>query len=169
VIVTGFVAIPVFALESTEGDELGNGFEPPELPPLQDAAERLGLTVDYIPAGLEDRCFGYYRPGSDRIVLHSHDASVWFHELAHAAHKRALGGEMPDDYSHGEIVAETCAAVLCRLYGLELANGQASREYVTHWANGHAGKAAMAALRDIEQTLDVLLTDVKGCENAPIL
>ena len=57
-----------------------------------------------------------YIPAKNEIVLY--DEITFFHELAHAAHHRIRplkSGQAPFQ----AIVAETCAAVLCLMYGCE--------------------------------------------------
>src|SRR5579871_441824 len=151
-IVTGFTAIPVFRVEDTDGELLEQpDYRPPVLPPLHEVAERLGVPVSYRP--YVAKFLGYYLPGSDEIVLCSHDVRTFFHELAHAAHQRVLrqrgttlkGGQQPGQ----EIVADTVAAVLCELfgYGGYLAS---SRDYIQNYANGGSpAKAAMRLLGEI--------------------
>lgn len=160
VIVTGFVGIPVFRYEDTEGAVLDvPDYMPAAFPPLYDVAERLGIPVRYAPFAKGAR--GWYQPRVDAITLCSHDAEVFFHELAHGAHQRVLkargtslkGGQVPSQ----EIVAETVAAVLCRLYGLDgyLYHGAA---YVKAYAKGgNPGRAAMKVLADVQATLLLIL------------
>jgi antirestriction protein ArdC len=158
VITTGFVGIPVFRLEHTEGKPVERpDYRPATFPPLYDVAERLGVSVDYLP--FVERYRGYYRPSTDAIVLCSRDESVFFHELAHAAHRRVTpaedwrGGQNPRQ----EIVAETVAAVLCHLYGLDgcLYSGA---EYIRSYANGKSpAKAAMRVLGDVQKVLTLIL------------
>jgi hypothetical protein len=153
-IVTGFVGVPVFRYQDTEGAPLPTyDYQPAEFPPLYDVAQRLGVKVDYLP--FVDRYRGYYRPSENAIVLCSHDVSVFFHELAHAAHDRIRslrGGQVPSQ----EIVAETTAAVLCHLYGHDgfLWHGA---EYVRSYAKGNPGRAALRLLADVQAVLDLIL------------
>jgi antirestriction protein ArdC len=161
-IVTGFTAIPVFKVEDTDGAPVERvDYRPAVLPPLFDVSTRLGVSVDWVP--FSSRYRGCYSPAGDAIVLASWDERTWFHELSHAAHERVLvarggalkGGQQPRQ----EIVAEVCAAVLCRLYGPE-GYLPHSREYVDHYA-GEAGpaRAAMRVLGDIGAVLAILLDD----------
>lgn len=156
VITTGFKAIPVFRLEDTEGAPVERpDYQPAEFPPLFEAAERLGVSVEYVP--FVDRFRGYYAPSDGRIVLCSHDVRVFFHELAHAAHERVTGGLKGGQVPSQEIVAETVAATLCRLYGFDgyLYSGA---EYVSSYANGkNPGKAAMRVLADVQKVLALIL------------
>jgi hypothetical protein len=159
VAVVGFVGVPVFRFEDTDGAALEQpDYEPSAPPPLREVAGRLGVDVAYTPF-LGD-AHGYYQPGRDRVVLMSHDERVWFHELAHAAHQRVLqargqtlrGGQ----HARQEIVAETAAATLCKLYGLDGYLWH-SAEYLNHYAGKEAARAAMRILADVQAVLDVIL------------
>lgn len=159
-ICTGFVGIPVFRYEDTEGEPLDvPDYTPATFPPLYDAAERLGIPVRFAPFAKGAR--GWYQPGADSITLCSHDAEVFFHELAHGAHSRVLqargsslkGGQVASQ----EIVAETVAAVLCRLYGMDGFLWHGAR-YVEAYAKGNnPGRAAMKVLADVQATLALIL------------
>lgn len=169
-VVAGFRGIPVFRFEDTDGDPLPDApdYRPPTLPPLFDTAEGLGVDVRYAPFTRDH--LGYFQPGASgggRIVLATHDERTWFHELAHAAHRRVLlargrdlqGGQVPEQ----EVVAEVVAATLCRLYGLDgfIFHGY---EYVKAYAARMRGgkgvepaKAAYRVLADVQATLNVIL------------
>jgi antirestriction protein ArdC len=163
-IVTGFLGIPVFAIEDTEGAALEQSdYRPAILPPLIAAADRLGVKVSYAPFTAKYR--GAYVHGRDAIVLCSHDESVLFHELAHAAHQRVLAGRgsclKGGQVGSQEVVAEVVSAVLCKLYGLE-GHLPYAVDYVTSYAgNGGAAKAAMRMLGDIAAVLAILLEGEK--------
>lgn len=155
-IVIGFLGVPVFRYEDTEGAEIPHAdYTPAMLPPLFPVAKAWGIDVTWQPI---EGCdfWGSFSPSANRIRLCTHDAKVFFHELAHAAHGKIRplkGGQHPDQ----EIVAETVAAVLCRLYGLDgyLWYGA---EYVKGYAGGsNPGRAAMRVLADVEACLDLIL------------
>jgi N-terminal domain of anti-restriction factor ArdC len=163
-VTVGFLGVPVFRYEDTEGAELERpDYRPTELPPLFEVAQQLGVEVRWLP--FADRFYGWYAPNEERIVLCSHDAVVWFHELAHAAHERVLarsgrslrGSSDPHAYASQEVVAETCAAVIARLWGFDLGNVATAREYVEHYAKGDPAKAVMRVLADVQAVLDLLL------------
>jgi antirestriction protein ArdC len=168
VICSGFLGVPVFRLEDTEGAELEvPDYDPPALPPLSEVATRLGVTVSYVP--FVDRFRGFYRRGEDRIVLCSHDESVFLHELAHAGHERVLqargeslqGGQVPSQ----EVVAEVVAATLCKLFDLD-GYLPHSREYVESYSGqGGPARAAMRVLADVQAVLLLLL---EGSNEAPV-
>ena len=87
--VVGFVGVPVFSFESTEGEPIVRpDYRPVQLPPLLDVAERLGVSVKWLPAS--GAGYGYYTRTREEIVLCSGDEPVFFHELGHAAHQRVL-------------------------------------------------------------------------------
>jgi len=136
-IIRGFKAIPVFRLEDTEGKALEvPDYAPPVLPPLAEVAEAWGIKVAYRP----DRGGGYYgaySPTAERIELVTHAEMTFFHELAHAAHRRLGGLTSAGQDPRQEIVAETSAAALCLMYGLQ--------GYVAPAAQYVAGNAGVGA------------------------
>ena len=86
----GFRSIPVFAYQDTQaenGDALD--YTPTELPPLMEVAQQLGVDVAYAPT--KDGSLGNCKTDGSRITLGSEDPGVFFHEMAHAAHKRVMG------------------------------------------------------------------------------
>ncbi|MDN5375340.1 MAG: hypothetical protein PWQ39_380 [Thermacetogenium sp.] len=164
VIITGFREVPVFRYEDTEGKPLPEvDYSPPELPPLYNVAKAFGVQeVRYAPAN-GDGSYGFFTlRGGKRIVLHTHDAKTWFHELGHAVHstfRELKGGQDPEQ----EIVAEVFAATMCELHGI---TGYHFRcwEYIKHYAGQDAQKALRAVLRllsDVEKCLNLVLS-VKG-------
>ncbi|MFD1674160.1 ArdC-like ssDNA-binding domain-containing protein [Alicyclobacillus fodiniaquatilis] len=161
-IIRGFKDIPVFRIEDTEGEPVGDrpNYQPPILPPLMDVADAWGIPVIY-GAG-DGRAYGSYMFSKDRslekIILNTHDVSTFFHEISHAAHNRIRPLKDGQDQIQ-EIVAETCGAVLCLLYGYEGYVGNA-RNYVAHYGKvkpEEATKAVMRALGDIEKVLELIL------------
>lgn len=163
----GYRLIPVFRIQDTDGEPLeAVDYAPPKMPPLFDVAERLGLSVSWMPAHALAPFRGFYAPDSREIALLTHDVRTFFHELAHAAHDRVLrdaGRGTINDVApaDAEIVAETVAACLCHLYGHDgyLWHGA---KYVEHFAEGaNPGRAAMRVLGDIQKTLYLLLEPVE--------
>lgn len=156
--VFGFKGVPVFAAEDTEGDEPYEAevYEPMELPPLWDVAERIGVTrIDYGP--FANGFKGYYQPGEKRIMLCSHDVDVFFHELAHAAHATIETLKGGQDRKQ-EIVAETVAATLCVLYGYEGFISKAG-DYISAYAEENPARAIMSVLATVQKVLGVILGD----------
>lgn len=152
-IVTGFTAIPVFARHQTEGEPLPDEEPPAELPPLMGVAERMGVAVEWrhIPGA-----YGSYSPTKERIRMGTHDEAVFFHELAHAAHKRVLGQLAGGQDAHQETVAELTAAVLCDLYGRD--HTGTSWEYISGYNDDPLG-ATLKALSDVGKVLEVIFEE----------
>ncbi len=155
VIVAGFFAIPVFRAEDTDGEPLP--YEPATPPPLADVAEQFGLSVSY--QTFASKYYGYYQGGSKRIVLATHCAQVFLHELAHAAHERIegdlKGGQIPSQ----EIIAELTAATLAQMYCPE-ANLGFSYDYVKTYAEKSKKsieRACLAVINTVGHVLDEIL------------
>ncbi|HBG27651.1 MAG: hypothetical protein A2Y10_10385 [Planctomycetes bacterium GWF2_41_51] len=154
-IVTGFYAIPVFRAEDTDGKPLP--YDPVSPPPLADVAEQFGLSVSY--QAFASNYYGYYHGDSKRIVLATHEAQVFFHELAHAAHHKIAGslkgGQMPDQ----EIIAELTAATLASMYCSEVNIGF-SYEYVKAYSEKSKksiDRACLVVINTVGQVLDKIL------------
>lgn len=154
-IVLGFYGIPVFRAEDTDGKPLP--YEPLSPPPLIEVAEQFGLSVSY--QAFASKYYGYYQGDSKRIVLATHDARVFFHELAHAAHHKIAGklkgGQEPDQ----EIIAELAAATLATMYCPE-ANIGFSYEYVKAYSEKSKksiDRACLAVINTVGQVLDKIL------------
>lgn len=152
-VLTGFRGIPVFAYHDTDGEELlGADYEPGELPPLVDVAERLGIEVTWQPLP-SDRLGDCTRDGT-HINVGSQDAGVFFHELAHAAHAK-VGGDLKGGQDTGqETVADFTACVLMELYGYGDRTGN-TWEYISGYATDPL-RAIVKALSTVEQVLEVL-------------
>ena len=121
--------------------------------PLVDVAQRLGVEITWQPLP-PDRLGGCSVDGS-RIRLASHDAAVFFHELAHAAHARLNGGQLKGGQHTGqETVAEFTAAVLMQFYGLQDRSGNAWR-YIQGYSKDPL-KAIVKALSTVEKVLHLL-------------
>lgn len=159
-ILVGFVSIPVFRIEDTDGAPVtAPNYTPDILPHLYRVAEAWGYKVTYGAAS--GGAFGWHREG--QIHLMSYDADTLWHELAHAAHAKVLeargskirGGQVPEQ----EIVAEMTAAVLSEIYG-ETGGLQFSRDYIAAYAK-RMGKdllgGIMHCLSDVEHCLQLIL------------
>jgi antirestriction protein ArdC len=163
-IVMGFFAIPVFRAEDTDGEPLP--YEPATPPPLADVAQRFGLSISY--QSFASRYYGYYQGDSKRIVLATHSAQVFFHELAHAAHHRVKGQLQGGQVPSQEIVAELTAATLAQLY-----SPQANLGFSYAYVKGYAEKskktlerACLAVINTVGQVLDEILnTHVQAKEH----
>jgi hypothetical protein len=82
-ILAGFLAVPVFRVEDTEGEPLDyQNIELPDLP-LMEVAKDWGISVKAIPGNYHYS--GYFSQDRREIGLASKEESVFFHELAHYA------------------------------------------------------------------------------------
>jgi len=151
-ICTGFKATPVFSIEDTEGDPLPS-YTPATLPPLADVAAKMGIDVKYCPVPA-DR-LGDYTPSLERIRLGTKEEAIWFHELAHAAHKKVDGQLKRGENASQETIAELSAAVLMELYGLRDHTGNAWK-YISHY-NADPLTAIMKATSKVGEILALLL------------
>ena len=151
-ICTGFKATPVFSIESTEGEPIPS-YTPATLPPLSDVAARMGIDVNYCP--LPPDRLGDYTPSRERIRLGTKEESVWFHELAHTAHKKIDGKLKGGQDASQETIAELAAAVLMQLYGLRDHTGNAW-QYIEHY-NANPLTAIMKATSKVGEILALLL------------
>lgn len=160
VVPVGFTTVPVFRYEDTDGTELKRpDYNPPALPPLYEVAQVYGVKVAYGPS--TQRLYGYYHISSNSIMLCSHDVSVFFHELAHAVHNRVRPLKGGQDAAQ-EIVAETCAAVLCLLYGYEGYVYSASQYIAAYAGSQNPARAVLQVIADVEKVLNLILAAEGG-------
>lgn len=160
----GFVSIPVFSPEETEGDTPLPSYAPAEPPPLMNVAVKLGMQVEYMPVA-PDR-LGDFTGAKNRIRLGTTDPAVWFHELAHKAHHatdedyRLLGTE------EKEVVAEFTACVLADLYGYDRTGN--SWAYIAHYAPDDPLQAVYDALGKIEPVIAFIMSLADDQEAEPV-
>jgi hypothetical protein len=149
-----FAPIPVFAAGSTEGEGTLGVYQPKELPPLYEVAERLGVEVRYMPVSPDK--LGSCKHDGTRITIGTDDPAVFFHELAHAVHAK-IGGELKGGQdTTQETIAEFTSAVLMDLYGLRDTSGN-TWNYIKMYADDPL-EAITKALKTVEQVLAVLFT-----------
>lgn len=157
-LLVGFLAVPVFRVEDTEGDPLDYQLiELPELP-LTDVAKRWGISVKGIPGNYH--FLGYFSQDHKEIALASKEESIFFHELGHAAHQRILGELKKGQDWKQEIVAELTAAVLCKIAGktskflgtnYQYIEVYARQAHLTPW------QGCMSVVGEIEKVLNLIL------------
>jgi len=165
-VLIGFMCRPVFRVEDTEGEPLD--YEPPKVPdnlPLMDKAMEWGISVEALPGNR--RYFGCYSPEDKSITIATNEETVFFHELAHAAHDRVIGGLKRTQDWKQEIVAELSAAVLCCLVGKTSRTLGNSHRYI----EGYAKKAGISTvqgclkvLSDVEKVLKLILEPTQDKE-----
>ncbi|NBD36746.1 MAG: M48 family peptidase [Chloroflexi bacterium] len=150
VILYGFKAIPVFALDQTDGDHLPSFDYTPELPPLTEIAETLGVEVTWRP--LPPDRYGQFDPDRKKISINTTDAKTFFHELAHAIHFHLDKSQKANGQNaHQETVAEFTATVLMSIYGLGDRTGNCW-DYIKLYADDPL-TAITKAMSDIEKVM----------------
>lgn len=149
-IVTGFLSIAVFADYQTDGAPIPVvDYAPAQLPPLADVAAKMGISVSYGPL---KQALGACTVDGTSIKLGTHETSVFFHELAHAAHARIetlKGGQ----HVGQETVAEFTAAVLSNLYGFDTTGN--AWDYIKGYS-ADPMTAITKALSTVEKVLEIL-------------
>jgi hypothetical protein len=157
-ILAGFLAVPVFRVEDTEGAALD--YEEIRLPslPLIEVAQSWGISVKAIPGNY--RYYGWFSQERKEISLATKEETVFFHELAHAAHERILGQLKGGQDWKQEIVAELAAAVLCHLVGKAsrfLGNHYRYIETYAKEANLSAVQGCLKVMKDVVCVLYLIL------------
>lgn len=152
----GFGTVAIWSYEQTvegEGDSHVLSYEPAELPPLTDVAQRLGVQVSWQPLPPDRR--GEVDKKGAKISLGVHDPKTWFHELGHAVHARLSGGELEAKQDEEqETVAEFTATVLMHLYGFGDRTGNCW-EYIQQYSTDPI-RAIAKALDTVQRVLEVI-------------
>lgn len=155
----GFLTIPVFRMEDTEGDPLD--YQEIKIPdfPLLEIAKEWGISVKAVPGNY--RYYGYFHLDQNEIALASPEECVFFHELAHSAHHKITPLKPGQDWKQ-ETVAELSAAALCHLVGKEWNLGR-HYQYIEAYAQKTQRDVAQACLEvfvDVEKVLNLILGGV---------
>ena len=152
----GFRAIPVFAFRDTQAEnEEALDYAPRELPPLMEVAQRLGVEVAYAPT--KTGSLGNCKTDGTCITLGSDDTAVFFHELAHAAHRRVIGRDLRGGQDpHQETTAELAAAVLMSMYGYDRTGN--AWQYIKGY-NEDPLRAIVKATDEVGKVLTLLLDE----------
>ena len=157
-VLAGFVPVPVFRFEDTEGEPIEQPeLLPPELPPLFEVAQRWGLQVSW--QSHQGDGLGYYQPSTGKIILATHDEKVFFHELAHAAHHRVLGSLKNGQDWRQEVVAELTAATLAHLFSRRTDDGGAYR-YIHRYAESagkDVGSTCLSVVAEVGKCLTLIM------------
>ncbi|RJR32824.1 MAG: antirestriction protein [Deltaproteobacteria bacterium] len=153
----GFLLVPVFRVQDTDGEPLD--YVPPKVPdlPLVEVATAWGVSVKAIPGNYQ--YYGYYSGRRREIALASPEECVFFHELTHAAHDRITPLKPGQDWKQ-EVVAELGAAVLCRLVGKKGENMGQHYRYIDQYAvKARKGvpQACLEVFSDVEKVLSLIL------------
>ena len=144
----GFRPVPVFPVESTDGEALEKyDYTPKNLPPFYDICEKLGITVYWKPASRP--AYGWYSPASDSITMQSTDWAVFYHEACHSIRERIADTK---DIATEEIIAELTSAVLMAMNGINSYQKQAY-EYICRYCQD---KSPDKVLQTIFKSLNVV-------------
>ena len=157
-VLVGFLAVPVFRVEDTEGDPLD--YQNIKLPGLQliEIAQDWRISVKAIP-GNYHYC-GYFSHEKREIAIASEEESIFFHELAHEAHQRILGELKKGQDWKQEIVADLAAATLCKMVGKNskhLGNTYRYAEKYAKEANLTPWQGCLKVPSDTEKVLNLIL------------
>ena len=121
-------------------------------------AKEWGISVKAIPGNY--RCYGYFSQERKEIALATKEESVFFHELAHAAHQRVLKDFKNAQCWRKEIVAELTAAVLCKMVAKTSRYLGSNYQYISHYAketNLTPARACIEVMGDVEKVLGMIL------------
>ncbi len=158
-VLTFFKAMPVFPVESTEGEPLDyQNIELPDLP-LINRAQDWGIDVKAVPGNY--RYYGYFAPERKEIALATPAEKTLFHELSHAADHIIKGHLKPGQNPLQEITAELSAQALARIAGksAEDTTGNSYR-YIKRYAEQikmSPHKACLKVLSDCEKIINLIL------------
>ncbi len=158
---TGFISVPVFPVEDTEGEPLAYQELPIPQPPLLELARKWGLSIKAVPGN--NLFLGSYSPAKQAIELATAEEKVFFHELAHHAHKLVMGEIKTGQDWRQEIVAELSSQALCRLVGKSAEDTLGnSYRYIARYAK-EAGITPVAAclkvVSDVEKVVNLILRE----------
>ena len=163
ILLAGFLSVPVFRVEDTEGDPLDyQQIELPELP-LIEVAQRWGISIKAIPGNYY--YIGCFSQERKEIALATREEAIFFHELAHAAHQRILGELQKGQDWRQEIVAELSAAVLCRIVGKTTKFLGNSYQYIEKYAtraNLTPWQGCIRVMSEVEKVLSLILEPESG-------
>jgi hypothetical protein len=158
-ILSGFIAIPVFRVEDTEGKPLEyHNLSLPDFK-LLEVAEIFGVKVKAIPGN--DTYLGCYSHNRKEISMATNDETVFFHELAHAADFRVRAAQQANKLDR-EIVAELSACSLAYLVGRKLPSTMGNHfQYIQRYAEEAKMSVVTACMKYFAQVEAVLNEIVK--------
>ena len=147
----GFLAVPVFGYDQTEGEPLPGADETPDFVdrlPLVEVARAWGLTVStYVFEDAPDR-LGFFTPGRG-IHIGTENLSTWAHELLHAADHR-LGRRLRPALA-AEVVADFGGAILLEALGF---GAESDRGGVYAYLLRHCDKSKESLLSSCTKLLE---------------
>jgi antirestriction factor ArdC-like protein len=161
-VLRGFRAVPVFKIESTDGEPVKEIVETPKLPRLMDVAEKLGAKIRFTSTLAGE--WGTFNPLNDEIRLCTPDEGTMFHELVHLAQKKIFGLKTKDEMKEeeiieAEVIAQLGACVLGNLYGLDISGYTYNyiSQYIGSKDPDKVGKACFGVLSKVGKILNYIL------------
>lgn len=172
--VHGFAGLPVFRVEDTDIIDAAKwesslkGNVPKQMPPLVEVAHAWNIKVYYdATRGGE---FGSFNGYSNEIRLCTPDQSTFFHELAHAAHKKIDGRLKGGQDTEQEIIAQLTAAVLARCYGMNV--DSESYTYIASYVQSakpkDIGVWCVRVLSKVEKIIELIFDTKAQMEKATV-
>lgn len=161
----GFRAMPVFAVELTDGKPLPSfDYTPSQIPlntqKLTKVIEKLGGTVKWAP--IRGNALGFYRPSDKSITLSSPEFVTFAHEATHFVHD-IVENILLVDNKKAEIIAELGASVLCEIVG-ESGYEQQSYQYIQSYCRDKEPKAVLSAINSVlttvEKIINIIITNL---------
>ena len=158
-VMAGFLGIPVFRVEDTDGDPLPEYVPKTEInPDLLKLVEKRGINIEWCNSVRGEG--GYVDTAGTKMVLCSEDFGVLAHELIHLYDgdtTKQKGSQDPIQ----ETVAELGACVLAQIYGHDI-KGEAY-DYIASYAGSRTptevGKLCMKVVTRVGNILDRILDD----------
>ena len=163
-IAAGFRWIPVFRVEDTTGKPVSTvDYTPKILPPLFDAAAKLGASVKWQP--FDGKALGRYRPSSKEIVLSDQTALTYYHELMHHLDSQ-VEPIRPGRLAEAELVAEFGGSVLCAIQGIT-GYESSSYRYLRSYADGKESEVVLRSIMAIAARVEKLVGIVLDAAEQP--
>lgn len=151
--IAGFKGVAVFPVERTEGKAVKYVEEPKVLPPLYDVAVKMGLKVKYDKTMMGES--GSYDQVKDDICLCTADMGTFFHELAHATHKRIDGKLKGGQDTEQEVIAEFTSCVIASLFGYDKKSN--SYRYIQSYTK-NVGELVLKVLSKVQKIIDYIFS-----------
>lgn len=130
----GFLGVPVFRFEDTEGEPLPiDDFNFTVPARFEELVQKLNLKIECTP--FENGYYGTFYHKENRITLSTPEIKTFFHEIAHAVDQVLNGTLKPGQDPEQETVAEMSGAVIGTLLGYETSLGN-SKEYIKSYNSG---------------------------------
>ena len=152
----GFKPVPVFSVESTDGEPLEKyDYTPKTFPPFYDICEKLGIKVYWKPASRP--AYGWYSPASDSITMQSTDWAIFYHEAGHSIRERIADTK---DIATEEIIAELTSAVLMAMNGINSYQKQAYeyiRDYCEDKSPDKVLRVIFKTMNAVEEVVNIIL------------